>query len=248
MQDDYSNRNYEDYRAWKSWSSTAFGALSGADAAYYSAELQCAGFDQIAGLKILELGFGNGVFAAWAKLQRAEYFGVEAINELVTEGVRAGFAVQHTDKRLDSWIDSESLDLVVAFDVFEHLPISQLESLLADLRKRMKCGAVLLARMPSGDSPFARAIQYGDLTHCTCLGSSASRQLAARVGFEVLAVRSPATTLKGVGWPRTIRRLLVELMRGIVYSFMTAVLMGGGQPVLSPNMLLVWRKPTAGPG
>lgn len=246
MLDADSNMNYEDYRAWKAWSSTAFGILNGADAAYYSAELGCAGFSKLTELRVLELGFGNGTFAAWAKSRRAEYLGIEVIQELVAQGVKAGFAVRHADDRLDAWVAAESLDLVVAFDVFEHVPIRQLETLLVNLRTRMKSGAVLLARMPSGDSPFARAVQHGDLTHRSCLGSSACTQLAARVGFEVVAVRSPATAWRGVGWLRAIRRLFVGLLRRLVYSFIATFLMGGGQPVLSPNMVLVWRKPIAG--
>ena len=57
------------YAEWKGWNSESFGTCSAADEVYFAAELRRAGVEAVDGSYILELGFGNGTFAAWALKQ-----------------------------------------------------------------------------------------------------------------------------------------------------------------------------------
>lgn len=231
------------YREWKSWAAEAFGNLSANDAAYFDAELRKAGVTDVGGLNVFEVGFGNGAFATWTLRQQGRYFGVEAIEELVARATSAGLDVRHASTQLNDWIVPASLDIAVAFDVFEHIPVKELQRLLVSIFQCLKPGALLIGRVPSGDSPFARAIQHGDLTHCTVIGSSAARQLAQQTGFDVVSLSAPAMPLKGVGFIRAVRRLAVVSVSRLAHAFIRNMLMGGGNPVLTPNMLMVWRRP-----
>ena|ERR1017187_5913066 len=109
-------------------------------------------------------------------------------------------------------------------------------------RERLDRGGLLLARFPSGDSPFSGPVFRGDLTHRTLLGSSASRQLAMEAGFEVCQARPPVLPVWGLGLVHAVRRMAVRLTQALVFSFVRHVLMGNASAVVSPNMIIVLRK------
>jgi 2-polyprenyl-3-methyl-5-hydroxy-6-metoxy-1,4-benzoquinol methylase len=238
------NDSYAGYRDWKGWNAETFGAVDRASRRYFEAELAAEGIQSLGGLRVLEIGFGNGAFAAWARQSGAEYVGVEAIPELVAAARQAGIdAYQYSDDLDLAHVSTESMGLIVAFDVFEHLALPDLHKMLSRCRDLLSPGGVLLARVPSGDSPFGRATQYGDLTHRLVLGSSAVRQIALNAGLEVKSVRSLAFPICGVGLVSGMRRLLVSAARHACHRFISLVLMGGGSPVLTPNMVFSFRRP-----
>jgi len=57
---------YEAYRDWKGWASEDFGKCNAESAVYFAKELRRCGFLSLADVRVIELGFGNGAFAAWA--------------------------------------------------------------------------------------------------------------------------------------------------------------------------------------
>jgi len=197
----------------------------------------------LAGLKILELGFGNGQFGAWVQSQGASYSGTELLPELVNAAEARGWRVASADCDLAAFAPPGGLDLAVAFDVFEHLEKQELESKLLVICSVMKPGGLVIARVPSGDSPFARAIQHVYLSLCLTLGSSAIQQLARKTGFEILQVREPAFPLFGSGPLIFIRRAMVHALRRLCFGFIGAVLMGNRHAVLTPNLMFVLRRP-----
>ncbi len=234
---------YGDYGAWKGWSGREFGQCGPELARYFLAELRSAGLWPIAGLSLLEVGFGNGEFAQWATSHGAKYLGIERLSELVSAGRAAGYCVHASDCELARTVGVNSLDGVVAFDVFEHLDLSELQRLMSDLWQCLRPGGLLVGRVPSGDSPFARAIQHGDITHRLILGNSALRQIAASCGFQVLRVGEPAFPLRGQSLKSTLKRGLVRIVRASVFPFLRWVFLANEQAVLTPNMLFVMRKP-----
>lgn len=240
-----AERDYAEYAHWKSWEQASFGEVTEYLAAYFAAELKASGVASLAGLRVLELGFGNGAFAAWAHAQGAVYCGVEVIADLVELGRHRGWDVHGAEVPLASYAEAGTLDLVVAFDVFEHLSIEGLKDKLRELRAALREDGRIVARIPSGDSPFSGAIQHGDLTHCSVIGSSAVRQLALHAGLQVDAIHSPASPWRGSGVLRGIKRALLDALRALAYPLIATVFMGGGRPVISPNLVFVLRKPTS---
>lgn len=237
-----SEDTYAGYESWKKWAAGSFGVCDASSAAYFSAEVSRSGLGALKGLRVVELGFGNGVFADWCRQCGANYSGTEVILELVARGRHFGFDMHLATAGLGSVGAGGSVDLVCSFDVFEHIEIEQLRGVLAEVRTLLRPGGLLIARFPSGDSPFSRAIQYGDLTHRTILGSSAVSQLADELGFEVLQIREPRFVYFGVPLVSLIRRAIAECVRRIVFPAMTTFLMGSGAPVLTPNMVVVLKK------
>jgi SAM-dependent methyltransferase len=239
-----SEADFHGYREWKGWSAESFGSYSPAMAAYYEAELARTRLDPATRLDVLELGFGNGRFAGWARSKGFAYAGSELNPDLLASAAAAGFRTYDSDLgRMFAELGPESLDLVVAFDVLEHLELDALESLLESIRQALRPGGCLLARVPSGDSPFGRAVYHGDLTHRLALGSSAVRQLAVRHGFHVEDIGPPRLPLRGAGLRRAVRRALVLAARKVIGRVINAAFHHNQPRVITSNLVFVLSKP-----
>jgi SAM-dependent methyltransferase len=230
------------YLTWKDWQNSEFGRCEIEDGLYFSQELGACGIAAIAGLKIGELGFGNGIFAGWVRKAGGHWVGKEVIPELKRRAEEAGFDTVGPDADFSKAWGPEKLDLMVAFDVVEHLDLDAVRTFLREAKEALRPGGLLLLRYPNGDSPFSGAIYRGDLTHQTLLGSGAARQLGLESGLEVFQVRSPVLPIWGLGPVRALRRIAVRLMQGVAFAFVRNVLMGHKGAVLSPNLIVVFRK------
>lgn len=245
----HDSSRFDDYCDWKAWSAESFGVCSGEKAAYFAAELAGTPLPAYKALRVVEIGFGNGEFARWAHTQGFQYTGIEAIPDLVARGRKADFDVHDGDwRRLFASIPPASLDLVVAFDVVEHLDLVEAEALLRTICTALRPGGCFLGRTPSGDSPFGRVAQHSDLTHRLTLGSRAIRQLAARHGFEVHDIRPPRVPVTGFGPRRAVRRLLVLGAQRLIGSVVNLVFHHGTPTVMTSNMVFVLARPAARPG
>lgn len=236
--------NYQGYEAWKQWTKVSFGAWSDADATYFAAELKRARIESCEGVRIFEIGFGNGAFAGYVRSKGGEYFGSE-LNDVLVERARE-FGLQVFEggiRQALATVKPESLDAIVAFDVLEHLDIANIKSFLLDTSQLLKPGGVVLARVPSGDSPFGRAIFHGDITHLTALGSSAVRQLALLTGFEVIDIGPPRLPILGNGLVRGMRRGGIRLAQAVVTWLINLVFHEGQPRVITANLVFVLKKP-----
>ena len=235
--------DYAQYRTWKGWDDASFGQCAADAAIYYSQELRRSGIGSLQDRRVLEVGFGNGQFAGWCRGTGADYIGIEAIAELVAKARQVGLNAHDASEPWGSYLADGSLDLVVAFDVFEHLRADALLGVLRSMRKALRPSGRLIARVPSADSPFSRAIQHGDMTHQCAIGSSMVRQLAAQAGFNVDGLREPTFPLRGMGVMKWLRRASVVACRRLAYPLIAQAFMGGGRPVLTPNLVFVLVKP-----
>ena len=230
------------YVNWKGWRHVDFGSVTAEQALYYAAELRKSGINTVAGLRVGELGFGNGEFAGWVRQQGGQWVGREVIGLLQQRARHAGFEGAGMDGSLADAFGHEAFDLMVAFDVLEHLDIDDIRTFLLESKDALKLGGTIVFRVPSGDSPFSGAIFCGDLTHRTLLGSSAVRQIAEEAGLEIHQIRSPVLPVLGVGMLRAARRLLIHLVRSMAFSFIRYFMVGNAGAVVSPNMVVVLRK------
>jgi len=229
---------YSGYADWKNWHGDF--APSDREARYFAAELADI---PLAGKRVLEIGFGDGSFLAWAKSLGAEVVGTEIDAAMVERARARGFDARPAS--LDALaVANERFDLVVAFDVFEHWDKATLVANLTQFAGLLRPGGQVLGRFPNGQSPFGRLHQYGDLTHQTVLSASSIAQLASMTGFAVVRVgnacavpvrRDFFSVLKH-HW-RRLRRARIERWLGKLY--------GVGRLALDPNLVVLLRKQDA---
>jgi 2-polyprenyl-3-methyl-5-hydroxy-6-metoxy-1,4-benzoquinol methylase len=228
---------YHGYADWKDWHGDFI--ANDRDARYFAAEFCDIA---IAGKRVLEIGFGNGRFMAWAKSRGASIVGTEINEAMLVRAREKGFDAQPS--ALDALVDAHKrFDVVVAFDVFEHWDKSALIANLHHIAALLESGGVLVARFPNGQSPFGLAYQHGDITHLSALTVSSVGQLAQMTGFDIVRIgnagrvparRDPWTVFK-FHW-RQFRRARIERMIGKLY--------GLGRLALDPNLTAVLRKPS----
>ncbi len=213
--------NYDNkYSEWKRWSDDNFAICKNTEYNYFRKELSKVPLVINAEIKILEIGFGSGNFIKYCIDNSLNISGVEANAQLLALADKNSIVAYHSDDFYS--LPSCSYNLVVAFDVLEHIPKSELQNFLNNISRVLKKNGVFLARFPNGDSPFGLAHQNGDITHTSFIGSGMIRQLANGAEFSSVNISSQATILfegsiKLVMW-RFISRASI-LFLDIIYRF-----------------------------
>lgn len=227
------------YSAWKHWDNREFGKAGLDESVYCDAEL---GLYLPSGkARVLEVGFGNGGVLGWCRERGHECVGVESNPLLVAKAREAGFdAVASLQEARDRHGD-HAFDLAVAFDVLEHMPVSDIAEALREIHVLLKPGSVLVVRVPNGDSPFGGVYQHGDVTHVTVLGSGKIQWLASQTGFSVERLKEPAVPLRGADILRICRRLSAKAIRLIVDSLISYAYFSGTVRVFSANLVAILR-------
>jgi SAM-dependent methyltransferase len=198
----------EEYLNWKTWEGDQFGKLKKTKFTYFSAEIKRTTKVFSKESKVLEIGFGNGEFLKYARDNDWEIFGTEANKALVDIANKNGFKAIHTED-LSSFEDN-TFDLIVAFDVLEHIPQEILPKMLLQVRRILKNDGVFLARFPNGDSPFGLINQNGDATHVNFIGSNMIKYFASKTNMLVFFVGSEAQPIIGTS-PKTFIHTVTTL-------------------------------------
>lgn len=221
-----------DYTEWKQWHDAGFAQCSRGEARYFAWHLARCHPTPVR--TALELGYGNGNFLGFARQRGISVVGVETQAALRQRASAAGI---ENHASIDALAADRQFDLVVAFDVFEHVEQAALPGLLRQLAGHLAADGVLLCRVPNGESPFGRYFQHGDLTHVTTLGLSKFTQLASITGLAVLchgelpwyrSARNPKRLL------RAALRALAEHGLAFAYHWDAAV--------LAPNLVVALRR------
>jgi SAM-dependent methyltransferase len=232
------NDSADPYLDWKDWQGESFGTCAPLLAAYFAAET---GISASPGLRVLEIGFGNGAFIGWARRIGIEVFGVELSPTLVARartllGENRAFLTPD-DPDLSKLAGTFSH--VVAFDVLEHIRQEHMVEFFRQIRSLLATDGRLIVRFPNGDSPFGRIYQHGDPTHVTTLGAEKLRYFAREAGLAVSAIRAPRLPLAGSTLSRSVKRGLLAVGRAVVERAVGLLYFGGRTIPLDPNYVAV---------
>lgn len=160
----YKNSNFKtgislsEYTNWKNWTEDSFGFISKNDYFYFRKLLKK--FTPNSVERVLEIGFGNGSFLAYLRELNIDSIGVEIEKQLVSAAKNKGFEVYEDISQLDY-----KFDLIVLFDVLEHIPANELLNFLEKLESLLAANGKIIVRVPNGSSPFGLTNQHGDPTH-----------------------------------------------------------------------------------
>ncbi|GAC1375454.1 MAG: hypothetical protein NVSMB40_13410 [Aquirhabdus sp.] len=172
---------YESYLVGKNWGED-FGILDDYTRRYYDIELKevTSNLDN-KNIKVLEIGFGNGGFLTYAREKNWDIYGVEINDDLIATAKEKGFKACGS---ID-FLNDGTFDLIVAFDVLEHILPSDIIEFVNTIKSKLKKDGYFLARFPNGDSPIGMRNQNGDLTHVNAIGSEKIYQISRICNFEI---------------------------------------------------------------
>jgi len=235
--DDYGT----DYLDWKNWSSDDFGFLSKFQQRYFDAEIKRTNRNFAKGSRVLEIGFGSGSFLTFAQNNGWTVTGVEINKELVQIAKNKGFDAVSSDD-LDK-IDKDTFDLIVAFDVLEHIPQDQIYDFLLKLKNLLKDQGVFIARFPNGDSPFSLPLQNGDITHISYLGANKVRYFTNKLLVDLVYLGGAAQPLIAGNRLHTVHRIFALPMKKLIELCVNAVFYPGSNIAFcSSNLVMMFRR------
>lgn len=107
--------------------------------------------------------------------------GVETNAELLSRAREQGFACYSSANEVQ---DSE-FDLIVMFDVLEHIPETEISAFLEGLSRKLIADGKIILRTPNGGSPFGLNNQYGDSTHMAVITRNKMQFLVSRLDFRL---------------------------------------------------------------
>lgn len=228
-----------EYADWKGWDPADFGHCPATAQRYFRWHVNRAFAGAVPDrAKVLEIGFGNGRFLGFCRSQGFSVTAVDVDPELVARAARAGFRAAADLRGIEP---KEQFDLVVAFDVLEHMERTEVEEFFRVLPQLLSNDGRVLIRVPNGDSPFGRRHQHGDLGHVNTFGEFKLKQLARTHGLAVHAVGESPWNVDEFEdfhfalWVRGMVRKLLDYVLSQAYH---------RQPLdLAPNLVVVLRKP-----
>ena len=189
---------------------------------------------------VVEVGCGNGQFMRTLLAQGyTDVRGVEPSQsyETVVDAnlIFCGYANEYLQTCAVS-----SIGTVLALDVFEHIPASELMALLALIHTRLLPGGTVIFRVPNMASPLAMVNYFGDLSHTTALSEISIRQLVFGSGLKVSAVHP-----EPFSYPRSLAALAGILLWPFYKVAMICTLAAFGIrcKILTPNLVCVLTKP-----
>jgi cyclopropane fatty-acyl-phospholipid synthase-like methyltransferase len=116
----------------------------------------------------LDLGAGQGeLVKALQRLEFTQATGVELSPSQVplAEGHGCKAVRKGDGGQALADLPEARLDLVVCFDVLEHLSYDTCAQWFAQIRRVLMPGGRLIGHVPIGLSPFAGSVYWGDFTH-----------------------------------------------------------------------------------
>jgi SAM-dependent methyltransferase len=225
---------YAGYEVWKGWHHPfTYGAE---DAQAFAGEMRGL---KVADADVLEIGFGEGRFLAWARDQGARVCGIEIIPALIEAARGAGFTLLDPDIRTHAERHARAFDTIVAFDVFEHFTIDVVAERLAACAAMLRPGGHLVLRFPNAQSPFGLTSQNGDPTHRCALSRSGIEQLTQGGDLVVVSYR-PSFRITGGGFPKSLVRRLRYIARDVISLTLNAIY--ATDIPWDPNVVIVLRK------
>lgn len=231
-----SNSNY---MIWKGWSCETFGSLNKNEKSMFDAEFRRVKRSFPANTNVLEIGFGNGAFLTYGKLRSWRMTGVEINDDLVHLAKNKGFISLNLDSI--STLRSHQFDLVVAFDVLEHIPQDRIIPFVSEIKKYMKVGGIFVARFPNGDSPFGLYLQNADITHANSIGSEKIKFVADNLNFKILYIGGAAQPIFNVGLARALQRIMAWPIKKSINLFVRLFFFPKAKiDFSSPNLVVIF--------
>lgn len=193
---------------------------------------------------ILDVGCGHGALIYFIRMAGyRNVTGVDVSPEQVAEASRLGIGGISEGNLLTALqnLPDHSQDVVVAFDVIEHFTKEELLPFVDEVLRVLKPGGRWLIHAPNGESPFAGAIRYGDMTHEQAFTRTSLAQLLLSSGFLCVECHESGPVPAGI--KSAVRWLLWHCIRTFLRVWVAAETGDlGRNAIYTRNLLAVAKK------
>ena len=146
------------------------------------------------GARLLEIGCGAGFcLLALRDNGYTNYLGIDIDKTQIEIAKRLGAEALHVPASEQPAFFSdknEFYDCVIAFDVLEHIPVSEQLNLLEKIRSCLKPGGKFICQVPNALSPIASFQRYVDWTHTSAFTPDSIEFLFRSAGLVPQSFRS----------------------------------------------------------
>ena len=216
---------YSDYSKWKGWlTDMPFGELSASQNQKYTLQLDRLHIPY-KDIKALEIGYGNGGFLKFLLNNNCNVEGIEIQQPLLDAARIFGIPAKNSINDIEG-----SFDLIVAFDVLEHLTIQELQLFFEKCKSLLKEDGSMLFRFPNAESFAGLGAQNGDFTHITAIAESKLDQLVKPHGLKITSFQGEAE------YPK---KPIINLIRGIFRYLLMKGMGVGSKHFFSTNVVAV---------
>jgi 2-polyprenyl-3-methyl-5-hydroxy-6-metoxy-1,4-benzoquinol methylase len=193
---------------------------------------------------VLDLGCGSGTLLHF--LKEAGYsrvVGVDGSPEQIVQARDCGInEAQHGD--VFGFVESarsESYDVVITFDVIEHLTKPELFILADGVYRILSPGGRWIIHVPNAEGIFGSRVRYADLTHEQAFTRESVEQLIRAVGFRFVECFEDEPVIHGMA--SMIRWLIWKGARALIRIYLMAETGDRGRDaVFSQNLLACAQK------
>lgn len=193
---------------------------------------------------IFDLGCGHGALLYALKLEGytnatgvdASREQIEAARKLNIDGVSQGDLMAAIQSMPD-----ESLDVLIAFDLIEHLTKGELLSLVDEAYRVLRPGGRWIIHTPNGEGPFAGRMRYWDFTHEVAFTRTSLAQLLISSGFGEVNCYEDRPVIHGM--KSLVRAIIWRVIRLLMMLYVAAEMGDTDRgAVFSQNLLAVaWK-------
>jgi 2-polyprenyl-3-methyl-5-hydroxy-6-metoxy-1,4-benzoquinol methylase len=239
MKDDYKKQLYDNYATSFQNSTGKFDFISA------DKSLPCVNFYLRGWLprdfssEILDLGCGDGRLVY--SLQRLGYKNVSGvdISQSQLDLARQVSSSLHNQDVIEFLQQTaRTFDLIVVFDLIEHLEKMHLLEFLTACHKVLKPGGRIVFQTPNAASPFFGSVRYGDLTHELAVTPVLLGQLMSRAGFSAIRAREAPPVPYVYSLKSTLRYFAWKIISGL-FSLVDIVETGSRGAAIYTRVFLI---------
>lgn len=199
-------------------------------------------------IKILDIGCGMGfLLVALNRMGYKNCMGIDISIEQIDVAQGFGLNVSHVEDSLDFLKNNEeSFDVILAFDVIEHIPINDQLSFIKAICNALKSDGKFVCTVPNANSILASRWRYGDWTHFCSFTENSLDFLLYNGGFKNITIGNDELRPRYIWLPRfnSILWFYRKFMRGLYRLQLMAEMdpFEAWQIPLSVNLLGVAKK------
>jgi 2-polyprenyl-3-methyl-5-hydroxy-6-metoxy-1,4-benzoquinol methylase len=189
--------------------------------------------------EILDLGCGDGRLIY--SLQRLGYnnvSGVDISQSQLDLASQVSSTLDNQDVMEFLQQTTRTFDLIVAFDLIEHLEKMDLLTFLAECYSVLKPGGRIVFQTPNAASPFFGSVRYGDLTHELAVTPVLLGQLMSRAKFSDISAREAPPVPYAYSPKSTLRYFAWQIIRGL-FSLVDIVETGSRGSAIYTRVFLI---------